>query len=90
MILGDRVFLQRLALLQALAIVPDRVVLVVEIGAQHHFGLVAEDDRLGRRRGHAAKIVDVLGDGQRVRQFLASVRLELRGDVHVRRALQHL
>ena len=74
-VFGDRDFVERFGLAQALAVLTDRLILVVEIGAQHHLGLVRELDRLRRRRRHAAEVVDVFRDGQRVLQFLRRVHL---------------
>ena len=39
---------------------------------------------------HAAEVVDLLGDRQRVLQLLAGVDLQLLGDGHVLGALEHL
>ena len=89
-VFSDGVLLERLALLEAFAIVPDRVVLVVEIGAQHHLGLLAQHDRLGAAGRHPAQVVDVLRDRHRVLQLFAGVHLELLGDIHVRGALERL
>ncbi len=89
-VLSDRVLLQRFALLQALAVVPDGVVLVLEVGPQHHLGLVAEHDRLRAPGRHPAEVVDVARNGDRVLQLLARVHFQLRGDVHVGGALERL
>src|SRR5256885_1348620 len=81
---------ERLALPHALAVRADRVVLVLQIGAQHLLGLLRELHRERRRRRHAAQVVDVLRHDERMLQFLARVLLELLRDAHVLRALQHL
>src|SRR3954470_15738699 len=44
----------------------------------------------GRDHGGSAEIVDLLGDGQGVVQFLFRVDLELVRDTHVGSALDHL
>ena len=81
---------QRLALLHALAIVADGVVLVVEVGAQHALGILGQHhrQRLGCR--HTAQVIDVLGDRQGVLQLLARVHFQLLGNAHVFRALEGL
>ena len=89
-VLGHGVLAQRLALPHALAIIPDRLVLVVEVEAQHVFGFLRRLHRLGGHGRLAAEIVDELRDDQRVLELFAGVFLELLRDRHVFGALQHL
>jgi len=88
--LGDGEFAERFALTDPLAVIADRVGLVLEIGAQHLLGLGGDLDRLRHHRRHRAEIVDLARDGQRVAQLLGSVLLELVGDAHILRALEDL
>ena len=84
-VLGHGVLAQRLALADALAVVADRLVLVLEVEPEHLLGLLRRLHRLGRDRRHPAEVVDLLGDDQGVLQLLAGVLLQLLGDVHVLR-----
>ena len=89
-VFGDGVFAEGFALPDALAVVADRFVLVVEVETEHVFGLVGELDRLHGGRWHAAEIVDLAGDRQRVLQLFTGVDLQLFGDGHVLRAFDGL
>ncbi len=82
-LLGEGEFPQGLALPDAVPVVPYRLVLVVQVEAKHVLGLLGHLDRLRRHRGRPAEVVDLLGDGERVRQLLAGVGLQLLGDVHI-------
>ena len=86
----DCVLAERLALAYAIAVRANGVVLVLQIRAQHLFGLVRQLHGQRRRGRHPAQIVDVFGDRQRVAQLVAGVLLELLRDVHVLGALQRL
>ena len=89
-VLGDRVLAERLAFPHAHAVIPHRLVLVIEIGAQHGLVLLDELHRLRRRGGHPSEVVDVLRDGQRVLQFLCGVGFQFLGNVHVLGAFEGL
>jgi len=71
-------------------VVADRVVLVLEIELEHFLGLLRRLDRFRSHRGHAAEIIDLLGDEQGMLQLLARVRLQLLGNVHVLGPLEDL
>ena len=45
---------------------------------------------LARHHRHATQVIDLLGDRQRMIELLLGVQLELAGDVHVLRTLEHL
>src|SRR5512135_570664 len=59
-VLGHGVLAERLALADALAVVADRLVLVIEVEAEHVLGLFRLLDRLGRDAWHPAQVVDLL------------------------------
>src|ERR1019366_4750840 len=89
-VLGHGVFLEHLALLDARPVLQDGLPLVVEVESQHVPGLVRRPDWLGYHRRVATEVVDLLRDGDRMLEFLAGMRLELRRDRHVFGALEHL
>ena len=70
-VFGECVLLQRLALNHTLAVRTNRLGLVVEVRTQHLPRIVGllDGQRMGGRR--PAEVVDLLGDCQRVLQFLA-------------------
>ena len=85
-----RIFAERFALAHALAVVQNRLALVVEVELQHRLGLRRHLD-LARNRGRrAAQIIDLPGDGQGVLEFLPGVPFELSRDGHVLRGLERL
>ena len=68
----------------------DGLLLVFEVEAEHVLGLLGCLDGLGGDGGHAAEVVDVVGDGEGVGELFGGVDGELVGDVHVRRAFEDL
>ncbi len=86
-VLGDREFAERLALLDALPIVANRFILVVQIELQHFLGFLGRFDFFRRHLGHSPQVVDLICQCERVLQLLASVHFELGRDVHVFSAL---
>src|SRR5262245_20588054 len=76
-VFGDRIFPERLTLPYTFPVVPHRHVLVLEVGAQHRLGIVGLFDGQDLHRRRAAEVVDVAGNGERMRQFLLGMRLEL-------------
>ena len=89
-LLGHGELAERLALPDALAVIDDGLVLVIEVEFQHVARLLRDLHRLRRDARHLAEIVDLPRDGQRMLQLLMGVLLELIGDVHIFGALQHL
>jgi len=79
-----------LALANALAIIDDGLLLVVEIEFYHVNGLFRSFHRLRSDARHRAEIVDLPRDDERMLELLMRVLLELRGNVHVFGALQRL
>ena len=77
-------------LLDAAAVVADGLDFVVEVEAEHVFGLLAGLDGLGGDGGHAAEVVDLVGEDEGVGELFGGVDGELGGDVHVGRALEDL
>ena len=68
----------------------DGLLLVFEVEAEHVLGLFGGFDGLGGDGGHAAEVVDVIGEGDGVGELFGGVDFELAGDVHVLRALENL
>ena len=89
-LLRQRVMPDRLRLPQPLPVLPERLRLVLQVEPQHLLRLVRQLHRLGRRIRHRAQIVNLIGDGHRVRQFLARMLPQLSRNVHPLRALQYV
>src|ERR1017187_4890021 len=85
-----RVLPERFALPDAIAVIADGLVLIVEIEAEHLLRVFRRAHRLGSHRRHLAEIVDLTRDGQGMIEFLLGVDFQLGGDVHVLRASEHL
>ena len=88
--LAESELVEFVALLDAAAILGDGFLLIFEIEPEHVFGLLGGFDRLRGDGGHAAEIVDVVGDGEGVGQLFGGVDGELVGDVHILRAFEDL
>ncbi len=78
------------ALANPLPVIADGLILVVQVEAEHLFRLLRGLDRLGNHHRHAAHVVDLVGKNDGVLQFFVGMHLQLRRDVHVGSALQHL
>ena len=79
-----RKFAEGVALADAFAVGAHGVVLVVDRSARSIvFGILGQLHRQGGGVGHAAEVVDQLGDGDGVRELLGGVHLELLRDRHV-------
>ena len=89
-LLGRGELAEFVALLDAAAVLADGLVFVVEVEAEHVFGLLGGLDGLGRDGGHAAEVVDLVGEDDGVGELFGGVDGELGGDVHVGRAFEDL
>src|SRR5436190_5637917 len=83
-------FSHRFGLANALAVLGDRELFVFEVGAEHRLGIFGSLDGLGRHRRHAAEVINLLGDFDRVGEFFAGVLFQFARDVGVRSAFEHL
>jgi hypothetical protein len=88
--LANGKLVQFVALLDAAAVVGDGLFFVLEIEAEHVFGLFGRLNGLGRNGGHAAKIVDVVGESEGMSELFCRMDGEFVGDIHVLRALENL
>jgi len=89
-VLAEGELVEFVGLLDATTVVADGFDFVGEIEAEHVFGLLAGLDGLGGDGGHAAEVVDLVGDGDGVGKLFGGVDGELGGDVHVGRSLEDL
>jgi hypothetical protein len=85
-----RKFPKRFALPDAIAIVTNGVVFIFEIEPQHLFRVCRRADRFGSNRWHFTEVIDLPRDDQGMVELLLGVEFELRGDVHVLGAGEHL
>src|ERR1700751_3002247 len=85
-----RIFSKRLALRDALAIIANGFVFIIEIVTEHVPRIFRCADRLWRDRWHLAQIVDLSRESQGMIELLLGVDLELSRDVHVFRAFEYL
>jgi len=77
-------------LADATAVVADGFLLVLEVEAEHVFGLLAGLDGLGGDGGVAAEDVNPIAELEGVGELFLGVDFEFAGDVHVGRALEDL
>ena len=89
-VFGHGVFAERLALPDALAVVPHRLVFVSRSKRSMSSALSDVFTSLATVVGVAAEIVDELGDDERMFQLFGGMFLQLFGDCHVLRALDRL
>ena len=78
-----RVFSKRFTLPDAIAVIADGLVLVIEITPKHDFRIFRSAYRLGSDHRHFAEIVDLAREDQGMIELLFGVYFELAGDVHV-------
>ena len=88
--IADGVLVEFVALLDAAAVVGDGHAFVFEVEQEHVLVLLGGFDGLGYDRGHAAEVVDVIGEGDSVGELFGGVDGQLVGDVHILRALEDL
>ena len=89
-VLAEGELVELVGLLDSATVVADGFDFVVEVEAKHFLGLFAGLDGLGGDGGHAAEVVDLVGEDEGVGELFLGVDLELAGDVHVSRAFEHL
>src|ERR1700757_2107579 len=82
-----RKLVKRIALTHAPTVLPNRLLLVFQIEAQHVFSALGGLHWLRYYRRHTAQIVDVVGYGESMLKLFVCMNLEFRGDIHVCRAL---
>src|SRR6266853_5099875 len=89
-LLRHREFSQRFALPDAVAVVANGIVFVLEIEPEHLLRIFRRAYRLGSDRRHLAEIVDLARNDQGMIELLFGMDFELRSDIHVLRAAEHL
>jgi hypothetical protein len=82
-------FAEGFALADAVAIVADGFVFVVQIETQHLPSVFRRFYLLWSDRRHFAQVIDLTGERERVLQFLSGVQLQLVRDAHVLGAYEH-
>jgi len=85
-----RVFAERFALPDAIAVIANGLIFIVEIIPQHVFRIFRCAYRLGSDHWHFAEIVDLPREYQGMIELLLGVDFELGGDVHVLGTAEHL
>src|ERR1700747_1046099 len=84
------IFSERFALRDALAIIANGFVFIIEIVSEHVSRFLGCAHRLGRDRWHLPQIVNLTRENQGMIEFLLGVDLKLRGDIHVFCAFEYL
>jgi hypothetical protein len=74
----------------AIAIIANGFVFILEIEAEHFLWIFRRAYRLGSNCWHFVKVIDLPRDDQGMIELLLGVDLELVGDVHVLGAAEHL
>src|SRR6266566_354326 len=85
-----RVFSQRFTLSDAIAVIANGLVLVIEIVPEHVFRLLRRAHRFGGDRRHFAEIVDLPREDQGMIELLFGVDFKLGSDIHILGAAEHL
>ena len=89
-LLRHRVFSESFTLPDAIAVIANGFVFIVEIVSEHVFRILRRAHRLGSDHGHFAEIVDLPRKDQGMIELLLGVDFELGGDIHVLGAAEHL
>ena len=89
-LLSHRIFSKRFTLWNAIAVITNGFIFVVEIVAEHVSRVFRCADRLRTSHRHFAEVIDLPRQDQCMIEFLLGVNFELSGDVHVFGALEHL
>ena len=84
------VFSERFTLRDAIAVITNGFVFIVEIVAEHVSRVFRCADRLRTSHRHFAEVIDLPREGQGMIELLLGVNFQLSGDVHVFGALEHL
>ena len=87
---SHRVFSERFTLRDAIAVITNGLIFIVEIEAEHVSRVFRCADRLRTDHRHFAEVIDLARENQGMIELLLGVDFELGGDVHVFRALEHL
>src|ERR1044071_1739234 len=87
---SHRIFSKRFTLRNAIAVIPNGFIFVIEIEAEHVFCAFRCADRLWIYYRHFAEIIDLPREYRGMIQLMLGVNFELSGDVHVFGALEHL
>ena len=85
-----RVFSKRFTLRDAVAVITDGFVFIIEIVPEHVPRLLRCAHRLGSDHRHFAEIVDLPRENKGMIELLLGVDFELGGDVHIFSTAQHL
>src|SRR5204863_5843779 len=88
-LLRHREFSKSFALSDAIAVVANGVVFILQIKAEHLLRIFRGTYWLGSNRWHLPQIIDLPRDGEGVVELLLGVDLELAGDVHVFGTFEH-
>ena len=87
---SHRIFSKRFTLRDAIAVITNGFIFIVEIVAEHVFRVFRCADRLRTRHRHFAEVIDLPRQSQGMIELLLGVNFQLSGDVHVLGALEHL
>ena len=85
-----RVFSKLFTLPDAIAVIANGLVFIIEIIPEHVFRIFRCAYRLGSYHRHFAEIVDLPREDQGMIELLLGVEFELGGDIHVLGAAEHL
>src|SRR5580698_7609653 len=85
-----RVFSKLFTLPDPITVIANRFVFILEIVAEHGFGIFRCAYGLGSDHGHFAEIVNLPREDQRMIELLLGVDLELGSDIHVLSPAEHL
>ena len=85
-----REFSEQFALPNAVAVIANGFVFILEVVPEHVFRILRCAYGLGSDHGHFAEIVDLPREDQGMIELLLGVDFELGGDVHVLSAAEHL
>jgi len=85
-----RVFSKRFTLRDAIAVIANGFVFIIEIVPEHVSGIFRCADWLGGHHRHFAEIIYLPREDQGMIEFLLGVGFELGGDIHVFGAAEHL
>ena len=88
--LAEGELIELVGLADAAAVVANGFDFVVEVEAKHVLSFFAGFDCLGGDGGHAAQVVDLVGEDESVGELFPGMDLKLAGDVHVLRAFEDL
>ena len=85
-LLSHRIFPKRFTLWNAIAVITNGFIFIVEIIAEHVSRVFRSADRLRTNHRHFAEVIDLPREDQGMIELLLGVNFELSGDVHIFRA----